>query len=241
MDCPPPRAHAKMHSAMASRRKEIQISSAVRQRVIIGGGAALGVVLIVVLIVKLLTPSPERLLNAEPPLSDAQIRRLAADLLMHEDLSVRQRASEKLEGLGEPAIPVLSDVCLNHPDAKVRLAAVYILLAIDEEVGMEVLAQMMGDTDVQIRYAAVQAAMHSEHEMAYDIIEAALADENADVRLAAGEGASLRGMKGAVTRLEELLDHPDVTTRRHAARNLRRITGEDYRNEANLPEVPVRD
>jgi len=61
--------------------------------------------------------SAEDLLDKET-LTSGEIGRVAEELLLHDDLKIRTRASEKLAAQGDAAVPVLKDLALDTSDSK---------------------------------------------------------------------------------------------------------------------------
>ncbi|UCD28626.1 MAG: HEAT repeat domain-containing protein [Planctomycetota bacterium] len=173
--------------------------------------------------------SAEDLLDAES-LTPKQIRLVTTKLLLHDDLKIRERASEKLLSSGKAAVPILKDVSLTHSEQRLRLAVLGILTRLNADATIEVLHQMIDDADAKVRVVAARATAKLDDPRTIPILEKALEDSDPGVRLIAIGACELREIKSAVPALKRALDDPTSSIRRHAARALEQLTGVDYRD-----------
>lgn len=175
-------------------------------------------------------PSAEDVLNAEL-LTPAEIRYVATELLVDENLQMRRRASEKLVSIGESAVPVLKEVSLSCPDEKVRQAVLEILATIHPNQVAEVVGQMIGDNSAVVRRMAAAAAAHLPDDQRRSVVQQGIADPDAGVRLAAIESMGQRRDPNDIPVLTQSLKDPNLAVRRHAAHLLKMRTGRDYSNQ----------
>ena len=198
------------------------------------GGTGASVLVLGLLIYWLMRPSPDAVLNAAT-LTPRQIRYVATELLVNEDLKLRARASEKLIALGETAVPVLKDVSLNYSDNGVREAVLKILVAINPNVGADVVGRLAGDQDPQLRRIAILAAAHLPDAQRLPIMQKAVTDPDTAVRWAAMDSMAARQTANNIPALTQALKDSDITVRRHAARTLQNMTGRDYSSQIKRP------
>jgi HEAT repeat protein len=187
-----------------------------------------GACLLLFLTCALLRTSPEDLLDADS-LNEEQIREIAANLLLHEDPTIRERAVAKITAAGKTAGPVLKDLSLNADDPRLQEASLGVLMSIDQEAALTVLDTLMASSNADVRRAAVRCAAGSSDPRATAVLNKAMQDSDSGIRVAATNGLNTQKGRASVSTLEKALQDESPTVRRHAARALRNITGRDYR------------
>lgn len=188
-----------------------------RKLAVFGGGGAVVLVLILIL---LFAGGSTGLLD-EAELSEAQIRTVAKDLLIHDDPKIRARASEKLHQQGERAVPVLKAIGVAAGDIALRRAVIGVLVSLDQDAAGQVLDAMMADEDEGIRIYAVRTATTFEHPSARSVLAKGIEDPSPSVRSVATAAAGSAGMTGAAEVLRKAAEDENPAVRRHAERALR--------------------
>ena len=171
--------------------------------------------------------SAEDLLDQET-LTPGEIQRVAEELLLHDDLQIRTRASEKLAAQGETAIPVLKDVGLSTSDSELRMAVFAVLAPMHAESAAEILEAMMDDDDPHIRQRAAKAASQLRTPRAVAVLEKGLADSHTGIRSSVAGLIGPAGIREVIPALKKALNDPERSVRKHAARSLEDLTGQDY-------------
>jgi HEAT repeat protein len=218
---------------MGKSARSKQTSNSGKARLI--GGIGASVLVLGLMIYWFMRPTPDSVLNAAT-LTPKQIRYVATELLVHEDVKLRARASEKLLSLGEAAVPVLKEVCLNFSDNRVREAVLKILVTISPTGSADIVGRLAGDTDPKVRRMAVLAAAGLPSAQRLPIMQKALADPDTTVRWAAMDSMATRQTADNIPALNQALQDSDITVRRHAAHTLRTMTGRDYSSQVNAPK-----
>jgi hypothetical protein len=209
-----------------------QIRDIAEQRGVSGKVVASVAIVIVVLVGGYLisSGSAEDLLSAQK-LSPKQIRIVATKLLLHEDVRIRTRASEKLYAQGAAAVPILKDIGLKSSDLKLRLAVFGVLASLDPDAAVEILEEMSRSSDPEVRGQTVRPAAMLKTPRAVAVIEKALTDPDTGVRSSAAGTMGSTGAKSAIPALTTALKDPEFYVRKHAARSLKELTGIDYSSQ----------
>ena len=192
---------------------------------------AVGVLVLGFVTCNMLGSDAEDLLDVQS-LSEAQIRQIATELLLDEDLQMRERASAKLAAAGRKASPVLKDVCLTTDKPALCEASLGILLTTDVDAAMEVLTKLVDSPDAEVRRSAVDAIGSSKHPKSGELLAKAIRDTDSSVRLMAVKGFGARNDPQSISILIKALDDESPKVRTHAVRFLRSLTGRDYSNQA---------
>jgi HEAT repeat protein len=171
---------------------------------------------------KLSAPSLDDLLALDSP-TPQQIRQIAVKGLVHPDLAIRARATEKLAALGDRAKPVLSELAAESGDSDVRYAALSVLRGMDAAAAAQVMSKMVKDGAVETRIQAVNLAAGMPDPGAAGVLEKALDDPDVSVRSAAAASLDPRSSPAAAAKLRAALKDPDYNVQRHAARQLRKL------------------
>lgn len=179
--------------------------------------------------------SAEDLLDTQD-LNEAQIRKIATNLLLSEDPIIRERATAKLTSAGSKSVPVLNGLVLELADLRLSEAALCVLLNLDRDTAAKTIENLMTNTDVEIRHMAVRCAGTCDDPKMATILSKALSDSDSGVRLAGANGLSRQKSRTGVLALEQVLNDKNPTVRRHAARVLQNLTGRDYSQRARAPQ-----
>lgn len=171
-----------------------------------------------------------------PDLSEAQIRRIATELLLSENPIIRERAAAKLTSAGSKSVPVLDQVVLELDDLRLSEAALCVLLSVDRNAAAKTIESLMANADVEVRRMAVRSAGTCDDPKMAAILSKALRDADSGVRLAAANGMARQKSRTGVADLERMLKDQNPTVRRHAARALQNLTGRDYSQRARAPQ-----
>jgi len=176
------------------------------------------------------SPSAEDLLDSDT-LTPKQIRAIATKLLIHKDVAIRSKASNKLVSVGQAAIPVLKDIGMTHSDPQIRLAVLEILKLLDAEEAVEIVEDMYNDPDPEVRLLALDGAWQINHPRAVAVLSKAMDDPDESIRSTTAGRLGSMNDKSVIPRLKEALNDPSPRIRRHAARSLENLTGADYSNQ----------
>lgn len=166
-------------------------------------------------------------------LSPDEIRRVANELLLHEDAEIRARASTKIAEQGASAVPVLKDLALSTSNSKLRLAVFGCLAPLNGDAAAEILEAMVTDSDISVRQGAIKSAAALGTPRAVKVLEKALTDAELSIRSSAAGLIGRTGVLDAVPALERALNDPERSVRKHAARSLHDLTGRDYSNRVD--------
>jgi bilin biosynthesis protein len=172
-------------------------------------------------------------------------------LLNDEDTVVKGSAVGALARIGEASVSVLLEILTSpeHPESTKGHAA-WALAFIGKEAKEYLYREINSDSE-SVRAAVVGAiakiAQDEEEERAIRILNDALADSSATVRCEAAAVLGTLAYKPAVPNLIELLQHPDVETRKAAALSLMKIRDlealkpleEAYQREAEESIKPI--
>jgi hypothetical protein len=197
-------------------------------------GVAVALVLVIIGGYFIFSKSAEDLLNVQK-LSPEQIRIVATKLLVHDDVKIRTRASEKLSAQGAAAVPVLKDIGLKRSNTKLRLAVFGVLAGLDTDAAAEILEDMSRDPDPKVRGLAVNPAGLLKTDRALAILEKGLTDPDVNVRSSAAGTLGSTGARSAVPALTSALQDSEFYVRKHAARSLKQLTGADYSRQVAPP------
>lgn len=172
-------------------------------------------------------------------------------LLNDEDTVVKGSAVGALAQIGETSVPVLLEILTSpeHPESTKGHAA-WALSFIGTKA-KEYLYREINSESESVRSAVVGAiakiAQDEEEERAIKVLNDALGDSSATVRCEAAAVLGTLAYKPAVPKLIELLQHPDVETRKAAALSLMKIRDlealepleEAYQREAEESIKPI--
>lgn len=185
----------------------------------------------------LMKPSAEKLLDAET-LTPDEIRYVATHLLLHEDIQIRARASAKLAGLGEKAIPVLKDLSLHCDDNELRRVVLELLLAMQAKESDQVLSQLIADRNAEVRRIAANAAGALPPAQSTSLVARSLKDADSGVRAAAINSMARSRDPANIPALKEAMTNDaSIMVRRHAARTLEMMTGQKFSDQVK-PDPP---
>jgi hypothetical protein len=197
-------------------------------------GVAVGAIAVLVVACFVFSSSAEDLLDANN-LSPKEIRIVATKLLLHEDVKIRARASDKLFAQGAAAVPVLKDIGLNDSSMKLRLAVFGVLAGLNADAAVEILEDMSKDSDPEVRRQAINPAAILKTPRAVAVLEKALTDPDPGIRSSAAGTMGSTGSKEAIPALTAALKDREFYVRKHAARSLQELTGKDYSSQVAPP------
>ncbi len=188
-----------------------------------GVGGVVGVGIIVFLLSTFWAPGPNELLALPNP-DEGEIKQIAT-LLRSSDLDIRQRATNKLVDIGEPAIgPLMELVDGDHAEA--RTAAFVIAGKVNPEATLNFADRLFDSPDVKKRGEALRMLQNApKGERRVELYIKATQDQEATIRrTAAGWLGNFKGKQVAAA-LKSLLKDPDRRVVEHAENALARVTG----------------
>jgi hypothetical protein len=197
-------------------------------------GVAVGVIALVIVGYLIFSSSAEDLLDAQK-LNPKEIRIVATKLLLHEDVQIRAKASEKLSSQGAAAVPVLKEIGLTDSNLNLRLAVFGVLAGLDADAAVEILEDMSKDPDPEVRRQTINPAAILKTPRAVAVLEKALTDPDPGIRSSAAGTLGFTGSKEAIPSLTAALKDPEFYVRKHAARSLQELTGRDYGKQVAPP------